>query len=170
VDFRQKHNIVDTGTNGQLMNDQQLSQVNSQLILAQAATAEAKARYDRIQEVMKQDVPDSSMTDALNNPVIVKLREEYLSLVSHVEIWTQKYGPDHLAVAALRLQMRELQRSIKDQMSKIEQSYKNEYEIALAREQSLRKSLRFPNTGHKSSPSSVAGIGKRRPNLEGAPR
>ena len=59
VDFRQKHNIVDTGGgNGRLMNDQQLSEVNSQLILAQAATAEAKARYDRIQEVMKQDVPD----------------------------------------------------------------------------------------------------------------
>jgi polysaccharide biosynthesis transport protein len=106
-----------------------------------SSRAEAKARYDRIQEVMKQDVPDSSITDALNNPIIVKLREEYLSLAAHVEIWTQKYGPDHLAVTALRVQMRELQRSIKDQMSKIEQSYKSEYEIALAREQSLRNSL-----------------------------
>jgi succinoglycan biosynthesis transport protein ExoP len=109
VDFRQKHNIVDTGTNGQLMNDQQLSQVNSQLILAQAATAEAKARYDRIQEVMKQDVPDASITDALNNQIIVKLRGEYLSLAGRMAIYSQKYGSDHLAVIALRTQMRELQ-------------------------------------------------------------
>jgi succinoglycan biosynthesis transport protein ExoP len=141
VDFRKKHNIVDTGTNGQLMNQQQLSEVDSQLILAEAATAEAKARYDRMQEVMKQDVPDSSVTDALNNPVIVKLREEYLSLAAHVGIWAQKYGPNHLAVIALRNQMHELQTSIKDQMSKIEQSYKSEYDIARAREQSLRSSL-----------------------------
>jgi succinoglycan biosynthesis transport protein ExoP len=141
VDFRQKHNIVDTGTNGQLMNDQQLSQVNSQLILAQAATAEAKARYDRIQEVMKQDVPDASITDALNNQIIVKLRGEYLSLAGRMAIYSQKYGSDHLAVIALRTQMRELQHSIKDEMSKIEQSYKSDYEIALAREQSLRNSL-----------------------------
>jgi len=141
VDFRQKHNIVDTGTNGQLMNDQQLSQVNSQLILAQAATAEAKARYDRIQEVMKQDVPDASISDALNNQIIVKLRGEYLSLAGRMAIYSQKYGSDHLAVIALRTQMRELQHSIKDEMSKIEQSYKSDYEIALAREQSLHNSL-----------------------------
>jgi succinoglycan biosynthesis transport protein ExoP len=141
VDFRQKHNIVDAGANGQLMNDQQLSQVNSQLILAQAATAEAKARYDRIQEVLKQDVPDASITDALNNPIIVKLRGEYLDLAARVAIWSQKYGPDHLSVIAQQTQMREIQRAIKDEMTKIEQSYKSDYEIALAREQSLRGSL-----------------------------
>jgi len=142
VDFRKKHNIIDTGgANGQLMNDQQLSEVNSQLIIAQAATAEAKARYDRIQDVLKQDVPDASITDALNNPVIVKLRGEYLEAAEHVAIWSQKYGPDHLSVIAQKTQMRELQRAIRDEMVKIEQSYKSDYEIAHAREQSLRDSL-----------------------------
>jgi polysaccharide biosynthesis transport protein len=66
VAFRQNNNIsyVDTGggkfyvdTPGKLVNEQQLSELNSQLILAQAATAQAKARYDRIQEVMKQEIP-----------------------------------------------------------------------------------------------------------------
>ena len=141
VDFRKEHNIVDLGKNGQLMNDQQVSEVNSQLILAQAATAEAKARYERILEVLKQDVPDASITDALNNQVIVKLRGEYLDLAARVAIWSQKYGPDHLSVIAQRTQMRELQNAIKDEMSKIAQSYKSDYEIAFAREQSLRNSL-----------------------------
>jgi succinoglycan biosynthesis transport protein ExoP len=142
VNFRQQHNIIDTGgANGQLMNDQQLSEVNSQLILAQAATAEARARYDRIQEVMKQDVPDASITDALNNPIIVKLRGDYLTLAARVAVWSQKYGANHLSVIAQQTQMREIQRSIQDEMTKIEQSYKSDYEIALAREQSLNKSL-----------------------------
>jgi polysaccharide biosynthesis transport protein len=142
VNFRQQHNIIDTGgANGQLMNDQQLSEVNSQLILAQAATAEAKARYDRIQDVIKQDVPDSSITDALNNPIIVKLRQDYLTMAARVSVWSQKYGPNHLSVIAQQTQMRELQKSIHDEMLKIEQSYKNDYEIALAREQSLNTSL-----------------------------
>ena len=142
VNFREKHNIIDTGgANGQLMNDQQLSEVNSQLILAQAATAEAKARYDRIQEVLKQEVPDASIADALNNQIIVKLRQEYLEMASRVSVWTQKYGAEHLSVMAQQTQMRELQKSIRDEMLKIEQSYKNDYEIALAREQSLNKNL-----------------------------
>ncbi len=141
VDFRKEHNIVDTGKNGQLMNDQQVSEVNSQLILAQAATAEAKARYERILEVLKQDVPNASITDALNNQIIVKLRGEYLDLAARAAIWSQKYGPGHLSVIAQRTQMRELQNAIKDEMSKIAQSYKSDYEIAFAREQSIRNSL-----------------------------
>jgi succinoglycan biosynthesis transport protein ExoP len=150
VAFRQKNNItyVDTSggkspidTPGKLMNEQQLSEINSQFILAQAATAQAKARYDQIQDVIKQDVPDASITDALNDAVIVRLRSQYLDLAARVGIYAQKYGDTHLSVIALRTQMREIERSIKDEMQKIAQSYKNEYEIALAREQSLRKSL-----------------------------
>ncbi|MDQ6701706.1 MAG: polysaccharide biosynthesis tyrosine autokinase [Pseudomonadota bacterium] len=150
VTFRQKNNIsyVDTtggkfyiDTPGKLVNEQQLSELNSQLILAQASTAEEKARYDRIQEVMKQDVPDASIADALNNQVIVKLRGEYLDMATRVAIWSQKYGSSHLSVVAQRTQMREIKLAIKDEMGKIEQSYKSNYEIALAREQSLRGSL-----------------------------
>jgi hypothetical protein len=113
----------------------------SRLTLAQAATMEAKARYDRIREAMKQDVPDASITDELNNHIIVKLRGEYLSLAGRMVIYTQKYGSEHLAVIALRTQMRELRQSIKDEMSRIEQNYKSDYELALAWEQCLRKSL-----------------------------
>ena len=78
-------------------------------LLARSATAEARARYHHMQEVMKQDVPDASDTDAMNNQIIVKLRGEYLSLAGRMVIYSQRYGSDHLAVIALRTQMRELQ-------------------------------------------------------------
>jgi len=108
---------------------------------AQAATTEAKARYDRIHEAMKQDIPDASLADALNNQIIVKLRDEYLSLAGRMARYSQKYGADNLGVVALRTQMRELLHSIKDEMSKIEQDYKANYEFALAQEQSIRDLL-----------------------------
>ena len=151
VAFRQKNNIsyVDTGggkfyvdTPGKLVNEQQLSELNSQLILAQAATAQAKARYDRIQEVMKQEIPDASVGDALNNQVIIKLRGLYLDLAARAGIYSQKYGSNHLSVVALRSQMREQLLAIRDEMGKIEQSAKSDYEIALAREQSLFASVK----------------------------
>jgi polysaccharide biosynthesis transport protein len=151
VAFRQKNNIsyVDTGgrkfyvdTPGKLVNEQQLSELNSQLILAQAATAQAKALYDRIQEVMKQEIPDASVGDALNNQVIIKLRGLYLELAARAGIYSQKYGSNHLSVVALRSQMREQLLAIRDEMGKIEQSAKSDYEIALAREQSLLASVK----------------------------
>jgi succinoglycan biosynthesis transport protein ExoP len=140
VDFKSANNIIESG-NGRLMNEQQLSEVNSQLILARAATAEAKARLDRIRDVMKQDVPDASIADALRSEIIIRLRNQYLDYAAKERVWENRYGPNHLAAVNLRTQMLELRRNITDEMKKIAESYKSEYEIALTREQSLANSL-----------------------------
>ncbi len=140
VDFKGKNNIVDTG-GGRLINDQQLVEVNSQLILARAATAEAKARLDRINTVMSQDIADASVADALKSEVIIKLRGQYLELAQREAIWSKLYGANHLAAINLRSQMEEMRRSIKDEMRKIAESYKSDYEIALTRQNSLEASL-----------------------------
>jgi succinoglycan biosynthesis transport protein ExoP len=140
VDFKGKNNIVDAG-GGRLINEQQLAEVNSQLILARAATAEAKARLDRISTVMSQDIADASVADALKSEVIIKLRGQYLEIAQREAIWAKMYGENHLAAINLRTQMQELRRSIKDEMRKIAESYKSDYEIALTREKSLESSL-----------------------------
>jgi len=140
VEFKQKNNIVETG--GKLtMNEQQMSEVNSQLILAHASTAEAKARLDRIQQVMRQDIPDASVADSLKSEIIIKLRGQYLEMSARESIWSKKYGPGHLAAVSVRNQMQELRRNIDDEMRKIAESTKSEYEIAMARESSIKKSL-----------------------------
>jgi len=157
VDFKEKNNIVDTGgTGGKLMNEQQLTEVNSQLILASAATAEAKARVDRIQAVMKQDVPDASVADALHSEVITKLRQQYLEDSQRESIFAQKYGASHLAVINLRTQMQEIRRSIEDEMRKIAGTYDSDYQIALTRENSLRNSL--ANVVMESQNSGIAQV------------
>jgi polysaccharide biosynthesis transport protein len=139
VDFREKNNIV--AAVGKLMNEQQLTEVNTQLILAHASTAEAKARLERIRQVMKEPVESASVTDALKNEIIVKLRTQYLEFAAREAIWKKKYGPDHLAVINLRTQMTELRHSMDDEMRKIAESYQSDYEIASAREESIKNSL-----------------------------
>jgi succinoglycan biosynthesis transport protein ExoP len=139
VAFKEKNNIVDTG--GRLMTEQQLAEVNSQLILARASTAEAKARLDRINDIMKQDIPDASVTDALKNDTIVKLRGQYVDLAAKAAEWAQRYGPNHLAVIRLRSQMQEIRRNITDELSRIQQAYKSDYDISVAREHSIKNSL-----------------------------
>ncbi|MGY3108737.1 GumC family protein [Bradyrhizobium sp. LM6.9] len=91
VDFKTANNIVDTG--GRLMNEQQLAEVNSQLILAHASTAEARARLDRMNDIQKQDVPDANVADALKNDTIVKLRGQYVDMASKESIWAAKVWP-----------------------------------------------------------------------------
>jgi succinoglycan biosynthesis transport protein ExoP len=139
AEFKQKNNIITS--DGKLINDQQMSEVNSKLIQAHAATSEAKARLDLIQKVMAEENPSSATTEALKSEIIIKLRQQYLDFAGRVSLWTKKYGSEHLAVVALRNQMQELRRSIADEMDKIARSYKTEYDVALTREESLRTSL-----------------------------
>src|SRR5262249_12445335 len=54
VDFKMKNNIV--AADGRLMNEQQLSELNTSLIQARAQTAAAKAKLDRTDEILRSDV------------------------------------------------------------------------------------------------------------------
>src|SRR5580704_1861960 len=145
VAYKTKNNIVDTG--GELMNEQQLAELNSDLIQARAATAEAKARFDRVQHILGAGEvdPDAASTatvaDTLHNDVITKLREQYLELEARESLWAVKYGANHLAVVNLRNQIGELRRSIYEELKRTAQTYQSDYEIARKREESIQKSL-----------------------------
>ena len=145
VDYKTKNNIVDSG--GRLMNEQQLAELNSGLIQARATTAEAKARLDRVQQILKAgDLSPAAnvtatVTDSLHNEVITKLRQQYLEYDARVSDWTRKYGAGHLAVINLRNQMQELRRTMFEELRRIAETYKSDYEIAKTREDSVQNSL-----------------------------
>jgi succinoglycan biosynthesis transport protein ExoP len=148
LDFKKANNIVDTG--GRLIGEQQLAELNSQIVLARAATAEARARLDRLSEITKHNVsdiddvirsPDAAVADALHNEVINKLRSEFLDTANREAVYSARLGRDHLVVINLRNQMFEIRKSIFDELKRIQETFKSDYQIALAREQSVQKSL-----------------------------
>ena len=148
LDFKKANNIVDTG--GRLIGEQQLAELNSQIVLARAATAESRARLIRITEITRHDVsdidsviraPDPAVADALRNEVITKLRNEYLEAANKEAVYSARLGRDHLVVVNLRNQMFESRRAIFDELKRISETFKSDYEIALAREQSIQQSL-----------------------------
>ncbi|MGY4615522.1 succinoglycan biosynthesis transport protein ExoP [Bradyrhizobium sp. USDA 4472] len=148
ADYKAKNNIVDTG--GRLLTEQQLAETNSALTIARAQTAEAQARYNRLSAILNdedRDVNDlfkdiATVTDSLRNDVITRLRQQYLDLAAREADWSKRYGPQHLAVINIRNQMREIRKSITDELRRIGESYKSDLEIARAREASVQASLK----------------------------
>lgn len=138
--FKAEHNIV--GTSRGLMSEQQLSDLNTQLVQARASTAEAKARLDRINAISDQDVAQSTVTDALNNSVITRLRAQYLDLQAQYADWSRRYGKQHLAAVNLANKMEELRKNIADELHRIGDAYRSDYEIAKSREASLEKNVK----------------------------
>jgi succinoglycan biosynthesis transport protein ExoP len=101
--FKAQNNIV--GTSRGLMSEQQLADANSQLVTARASTAEAKARLDRIEALLDKDLVQPTVTDALNNTVITRLRAQYLDLAAQYADWSNRYGKTHQAAINLANRM-----------------------------------------------------------------
>jgi len=143
VAFKTNNNIVESG--GRLMNEQQLAELNSQLVVARSQVSEAKARLDRIQAVLQTDTPESTadgtVADSLNNQVVTKLRSQYLELATREADWSARYGRNHLAAVNLRNQMQGIRNSIVDELRRLAESYKSDLEIATQREGSIQKQL-----------------------------
>ena len=161
VDYETKNNIV-VDTEGRLMNEQQLAEFNRELIHARAATAEAKARLDRVEEIVASGNvdPDGAATatvaDTLHNEVINKLRTQYLDNERRATDWAARYGAGHLAVVNLRSQMNELRHSIFEELKRTAESYKSDFAIAKAREESIQQSLdHMANQGHTTDAARI---------------
>ena len=137
--FRSDNNLI--SASGQLVSEQQLSEINTQLVSAQAATAEAKARLDQIEGLIRSGRTDAVVNQSLTSATINSLRERYLDtsrLRTEIE---GKLGPNHIQVVRLAAQMTELERMIFDELRRIADSDKSEYDVALSRQKSLEDSL-----------------------------
>jgi polysaccharide biosynthesis transport protein len=146
-DFKSKNSII-IGVDGKLASEIELDQLGIALAKARADTSQARAKLDRISRVLEQrtdresfTIPDPIVTDALNNPVITKLRQQFLDDQSKESEWSARYGSDHQAARNLRAEMAALQRAMWDEISRIAESYKSELQIAKSQEESIDKRM-----------------------------
>jgi polysaccharide biosynthesis transport protein len=150
LEFKEKNNIVDfggssgataPGASSRLIGEQQLFELNSQLGTARAATSEAKARLERIEQVRKLDVGEAAVADTFRNEVITRLRNQYLDMSAREANVSARYGPNHEAAVNLRNQMEELRRNIGAELGRIAASYQSDFEIAKTRQESLERAV-----------------------------
>src|SRR6202048_2341781 len=147
-DFKSKNSII-IGIDGKLASEVELDQLGIALAKARADTSQARAKLDRISRVLEQrsdkessfNIPDPVVTDALSNPVITKLRQQFLDDQNKESEWSARYGSDHTAARNLRAEMAALQRAIWDEISRIAESYKSELQIAKSQEESIDKRM-----------------------------
>jgi polysaccharide biosynthesis transport protein len=146
-DFKSQNSII-IGVDGKLASEVELDQLGIALAKARADTSQAKAKLDRITRVLEQrsdkeslNIPDPVVTDALSNPVITKLRQQFLDDQNKESEWSARYGSEHLAARNLRAEMAALQRAIWDEISRIAESYKSELQIAKSQEEAIDKRM-----------------------------
>jgi succinoglycan biosynthesis transport protein ExoP len=137
--FRTANGLVSTG--GRLVTDQQLTELNSALIVAQADTAKAEANLSRIKDIIARGQTDAIVTDVLDSSITNTLREKFLEASKREAEIADRLGPRHSQAIRLRGEMREYQRLMFEELGRIAQSYQSDLDVARSRENSLTESV-----------------------------
>ena len=161
--YRAAHGL--TAASGELVSDRQLADLNSQLILAQADTANAMARYTQFKSIVdagpenavkNATIPVEKGSSGNDGAVLTQLRSRYLGLTKREQDISARFGEDHPQAVALRREEADVTQQIFAEMTRLTESYRNAYEVAKSRETSLRASV--GDLSDQSSRSGQSGV------------
>jgi uncharacterized protein involved in exopolysaccharide biosynthesis/Mrp family chromosome partitioning ATPase len=137
--FKARNNIL--GASGQLINEQQLSELNKQLGVARARTAAAKARLDQVEHLQVSKEEIGGFTEAVQSQTVTALRSQYAEIMRREAEQMTSLGERHPAVIEIEAQAGRLRRMIEDEVHRIALSARSEYEGARANEEALAGNL-----------------------------
>lgn len=145
--FKAENNIV--VSDGKLIDDQQIAELNSRLVAARALTSDSMARLNRFDEVIHAILPDSLSLTGIDAPgsevlasgIINTLRQQYLDLARREADWSVRFGKSHLAVINLRNRMRDIRTSIVDEVRRLAETSRSDYEVAKQKQKQIEDQL-----------------------------
>lgn len=136
--FGAAHNL--TPSHGDSVNSQQLSELNTQLVLSTADLAEKDANLKQIQTSLKTRGV-SAAAQVLSSPLIQNLREQESTLMTHEADLATRYKPEHPAMINIKAQERDLDRKIQDEMERIVHGMEGDVVASQAKVDTLRTSI-----------------------------
>ncbi|ODR94298.1 hypothetical protein AUC70_06285 [Methyloceanibacter stevinii] len=129
------------GSNNITLNAQQLSELNSQLILAEAQESEAQARAKLIKQMLATSGDIDATPEVLNSQLVINLIEQRVLVQRQLAELSATLLPSHPRIQQLRSELADVRAQIRSEAKKVVQSLENLAQIAAAREASLRASL-----------------------------
>lgn len=138
--YRAEHGITQ-GARVDILSEQ-LSSINSQLIIARAERAEAEARLAQVNRLVGSEGQGvETAGDVLSSPLIQELRSQEAAVQRRQSELAVEYGPRHPRMLQVDAELRDLRDRIGEEIQKIVTGLENEVEVARTREASLASSL-----------------------------
>ncbi|MEM6617124.1 MAG: exopolysaccharide transport family protein [Pseudomonadota bacterium] len=129
------------GLNDETLNAQQLSELNSQLILAQAQKSEAHARSEQIKALLRTGAAIDGSSDVVQSELINRLQERLINLRTDRAELLSTLLPRHPRIQEIDAEISGLRQQIRNEMERIARALESEAEVAGAREASVRAEL-----------------------------
>lgn len=130
--YKAEHNMVMAG--GNLVSDQELTDLNTQLTAAQTRTAQLKAQVDQLRR--QGSAPDAT-SEAMRSPVIASLRAQEATLVDQISQFGTALGPRHPSMISAQQQLSDLRKLISRELGRLITAAETDYERASANQKAL---------------------------------
>lgn len=120
---------------------QQITELNSQLIIAKSARAEAQSRLRQSRRLINSPGGVESASEVLKSRLIQDLQAQEAKLQRKFGELSNEYGESHPTTVNFYAELSRLQDKIKMEVKKIIRNQENEVAIAIARQKSMQADL-----------------------------
>jgi succinoglycan biosynthesis transport protein ExoP len=132
-EFRSKNNITVVSSQSTL-DQQQLSEVSTQLLAARSATAAEAAKLSTLQQALATTQPDDHFADVNLDSEAQKLREDIRQAETRLENLKSRYDEGSPAIAAAEGEIDRLKDALQGEFRRVEKAYRANLEAAQTRE------------------------------------
>jgi capsular exopolysaccharide synthesis family protein len=146
--YRNEKGLAKAGT--VTLSAEQLSEMNSELIVARVKRAELEARLRQVEALFKAGANIESATEVMQSPFVQELQSQELLVQRKLSEMSRQYGARHPKMIQAEAELDELHKKIQLEIKKIASNLRNEVEVARSREgtmSSSRASLEDTNAG-----------------------
>lgn len=133
-------NLVGAGQ-GLTLNQQELSDLNRDLIVARGEMAENQAKLRLIRELRSSGRSVDSIADVVNSPVIINLRQQETQLLREEAELSSLYGERHPRMVHLQNEKRNLSQKIAAEVERIIQRLENDLQVTATRIATIESQL-----------------------------
>ena len=139
-EFRIANGLVEIGE-GRSLDDREIIGTSNELIEAQAAVADAASRLDTIDAMLERGDVAVFVDDAVRSGTIARLRERLVQARAETAVRQGRFGAEGRSALAAQAEVDALEGELREELSRIRQSYAAELEAARRREARIRLSL-----------------------------
>lgn len=137
--FKRANKIVTS--EGGLLNEQQLTRLNTELVAVRAQVAAGKARLDEFNATIRRGSSPEALPEAMASPTIQRLRDQLAAVLRREAALSSQLQARHPVMADIHAQVASLRTQITAELQRIVSQTQNEYQIAANREREIERTL-----------------------------
>lgn len=137
--YRRENNLYQGASAG--VTAQQLTELNTQLIVAQTAKAETDARLGEAQALRRSGVDNQSVPQVLQSPLVQQLKGQQAEAERRLADLTSSLGPQHPRVVSTKAEINDIRSKVNTEVGRIIESLRHEARTTTARYEALRQNF-----------------------------